>query len=109
MVTFEIGPNKENYMGCVLPRWVLKNDKKYYFYLLHSQIHFPSGAFVRADIADWGMSITVQAPSVDFNHTVGLCGTFDGNADNEFHNIRGETMNIAMKHKQANEFVEQWR
>ncbi|XP_033628836.1 von Willebrand factor D and EGF domain-containing protein-like [Asterias rubens] len=72
-------------------------------------IHFPSGAFVRADIADWGMSITVQAPSVDFNHTVGLCGTFDGNADNEFHNIRGETMNIAMKHKQANEFVEQWR
>ncbi|XP_022112071.1 von Willebrand factor D and EGF domain-containing protein-like [Acanthaster planci] len=72
-------------------------------------IEFPSGGFVRADIADWGMSITVQAPSVDFNQTLGLCGTFDGNPDNDFHDTLGETMNMVMKHRQANEFVEQWR
>ncbi|XP_038048782.1 von Willebrand factor D and EGF domain-containing protein-like isoform X2 [Patiria miniata] len=72
-------------------------------------IEFPSGGFVRADIANWGMSITVQAPSVDFNQTLGLCGMFDGNPDNDFHDAQGEPMNIIMKNKQANEFVEQWR
>ena len=55
------------------------------------------------------MSITVQAPSVDFNQTLGLCGMFDGNPDNDFHDARGETMNMIMKYRQANEFVEQWR
>lgn len=55
------------------------------------------------------MSITVQAPSLDFNRTVGLCGTFDGNQDNEFHDKQGRNLALAMRYGQANEFVELWR
>ncbi|XP_041472580.1 von Willebrand factor D and EGF domain-containing protein-like isoform X1 [Lytechinus variegatus] len=72
-------------------------------------VEFSSGAFIRADISDWGMSITVQAPSLDFNRTVGLCGTFDGNPDNEFHDKQGRDLDLAMRYGQANEFVELWR
>ncbi|XP_072181253.1 von Willebrand factor D and EGF domain-containing protein-like [Diadema setosum] len=72
-------------------------------------VEFSSGAFVRADISDWGMSITVQAPSLDFNRTVGLCGTFDGNPDNEFHDQTGRSFAMAMRYGQVNEFVEIWR
>nr|XP_054758979.1 von Willebrand factor D and EGF domain-containing protein-like [Lytechinus pictus] len=74
-----------------------------------AEVEFSSGAFIRADISDWGMSITVQAPSLDFNRTVGLCGTFDGNPDNEFHDKQGRDLDLAMRFGQANEFVELWR
>ncbi|XP_077997886.1 von Willebrand factor D and EGF domain-containing protein-like, partial [Glandiceps talaboti] len=72
-------------------------------------IEFPSGTFVRADIADWGMSITIQAPSVDFNRTIGLCGSFDGDPDNDFLDRDGNILTIPLKQGQANEFAEQWR
>uniref|UniRef100_A0ABM0LW49 von Willebrand factor D and EGF domain-containing protein-like n=1 Tax=Saccoglossus kowalevskii TaxID=10224 RepID=A0ABM0LW49_SACKO len=72
-------------------------------------IEFPSGAFVRADVGEWGISITIQAPSVDFNHTIGLCGLFDGNPNNDFHDRNMNILNIPLKKGQANEFVEQWR
>ena len=73
------------------------------------QVELASGAFVRADISYWGMSITIQAPSIDYNNTAGLCGTFDGDPDNDFHDQRQSSLGLAMKHGQANEFVEMWR
>ncbi|KAG7469638.1 hypothetical protein MATL_G00131040 [Megalops atlanticus] len=66
-------------------------------------ITFSSGAFVRADVADWGMSLTLRAPSSDFGHTEGLCGTFDGNPQNDFHSVGGITV------QDAASFISAWR
>lgn len=67
------------------------------------QITFSSGAFVRVDVADWGMSLTVRAPGSDSGHTEGLCGTYDGQPDNDFHKEGGETV------KDSASFINAWR
>ncbi|XP_034534029.1 von Willebrand factor D and EGF domain-containing protein isoform X3 [Notolabrus celidotus] len=63
---------------------------------------FPSGAFVRADVDDWGMSLSVRAPSVDFTNTQGLCGTFDRNGNNDFQGSNGASDDLQ-------HFIEDWR
>nr|XP_057907809.1 von Willebrand factor D and EGF domain-containing protein isoform X2 [Doryrhamphus excisus] len=63
---------------------------------------FPSGAFVRADIGEWGMSLSVRAPSLDFGNTQGLCGTFDRNSNNDIHGSKGS-------HDDLHGFIENWR
>nr|XP_021152223.1 von Willebrand factor D and EGF domain-containing protein-like isoform X2 [Columba livia] len=60
-------------------------------------ILFPSGAFVRADLSEWGMGVTVRTPGSDFNSTRGLCGLFDGIGDNDLNNMPEE------------HFIEEWR
>ncbi|XP_070691737.1 von Willebrand factor D and EGF domain-containing protein [Pempheris klunzingeri] len=64
---------------------------------------FSSGAFVRADVSDWGMSLTLRAPSSDRSHTEGLCGTYDGRADNDFHSAGGATL------EGLHAFISEWR
>lgn len=61
------------------------------------QILFPSGAFVRADLSEWGMGVTVRTAGGDFNSTRGLCGLFDGMAHNDLGNVPEE------------DFIEEWR
>ncbi|XP_061532690.1 von Willebrand factor D and EGF domain-containing protein isoform X3 [Phycodurus eques] len=65
-------------------------------------IIFPSGAFVRADVGDWGMSLSVRAPSVDYGKTQGLCGTFDRNINNDIQGYEG-------LHDDLHAFIEHWR
>lgn len=67
------------------------------------QMTFSSGAFVRADVSDWGMSLTLRAPSSDRSHTEGLCGTYDGQPDNDFHSTGGATLD------DLHAFVSEWR
>ncbi|XP_078394954.1 von Willebrand factor D and EGF domain-containing protein [Cetorhinus maximus] len=70
-------------------------------------ITFSSGAFVRADVSEWGMSLTLRAPGVDFQSTRGLCGTFDGDVNNDFHG--SDDLLIQEKIDNLDNFIENWR
>uniref|UniRef100_A0A3B3VTM9 von Willebrand factor D and EGF domains n=1 Tax=Poecilia latipinna TaxID=48699 RepID=A0A3B3VTM9_9TELE len=49
------------------------------------------------------MSLTLRAPSSDQNHTLGLCGTYDGRPDNDFHSAGGAVL------EQLQDFISEWR
>ncbi|XP_074939037.1 von Willebrand factor D and EGF domain-containing protein isoform X8 [Phalacrocorax aristotelis] len=68
---------------------------------------FSSGAFIRADVSEWGMSITLRAPSSDYRHTMGLCGTFDGSAENDYHTASG--VEIPNHANVPFSFIKEWR
>ncbi|XP_051857666.1 von Willebrand factor D and EGF domain-containing protein [Antechinus flavipes] len=70
-------------------------------------VFFSSGAFVRADLSDWGMSLTVQSPGSDYGSTRGLCGTFDGDPENDFHDRRGSPFKERPDPYLA--FIREWR
>lgn len=58
---------------------------------------------MRADVADWGMSLTVMAPGSERGHTGGLCGTFDGQPLNDYHGVGGGTLEDSIS------FIDAWR
>uniref|UniRef100_A0A3Q2U923 von Willebrand factor D and EGF domains n=1 Tax=Fundulus heteroclitus TaxID=8078 RepID=A0A3Q2U923_FUNHE len=49
------------------------------------------------------MSLTLRVPGSAQNHTQGLCGTYDGNPDNDFHSAGGATL------EQLHDFISEWR
>ncbi|XP_075924644.1 von Willebrand factor D and EGF domain-containing protein-like [Petromyzon marinus] len=75
-------------------------------------VTFPSGTFLRVDVSDWGMSVAVRAPGSDANATLGLCGTMDGDAGNDFHdNHGGERLppSSGAGTAEPRRFVDEWR
>ncbi|XP_060229825.1 von Willebrand factor D and EGF domain-containing protein isoform X2 [Meriones unguiculatus] len=70
-------------------------------------IWFSSGAFIRADFSEWGMSITLRAPSLDYGSTLGLCGTFDENPENDFHDKNGNKIDHNVNSYIT--FINEWR
>ncbi|KAM6151977.1 von Willebrand factor D and EGF domain-containing protein [Erethizon dorsatum] len=70
-------------------------------------IWFPSGAFIRSDLSEWGMSLTIRAPSLDYRNTLGLCGTFDKNPENDFHDRNGIKIDQDFNNLVA--FINEWR
>uniref|UniRef100_A0A8D1XMI3 von Willebrand factor D and EGF domain-containing protein n=1 Tax=Sus scrofa TaxID=9823 RepID=A0A8D1XMI3_PIG len=70
-------------------------------------IWFSSGAFIRADLSEWGMSLTIRAPSLDYRNTLGLCGTFDENQENDFHDKNGIKIDQTFNNRVA--FINEWR
>uniref|UniRef100_A0A5F5PPR8 von Willebrand factor D and EGF domains n=1 Tax=Equus caballus TaxID=9796 RepID=A0A5F5PPR8_HORSE len=70
-------------------------------------IWFSSGAFIRADLGEWGMSLTIRAPSLDYGNTLGLCGTFDENPENDFHDKNGIKIDQTFNNCVA--FINEWR
>ncbi|KAM3910172.1 von Willebrand factor D and EGF domain-containing protein [Leptodactylus fuscus] len=70
-------------------------------------ILFSSGAFIRADVSDWGMSLTLRVSSMDYQKTLGLCGTFDGNPNNDFHDKKGVQLEETSHGRLY--FINQWK
>ncbi|XP_069504725.1 von Willebrand factor D and EGF domain-containing protein isoform X2 [Ambystoma mexicanum] len=70
-------------------------------------IAFSSGAFIRSDVSEWGMSLTLRAPSSDYKNTLGLCGTFDGEMENDFHDSDG--FEITQTTDNQHTFINEWR
>ncbi|XP_029412746.1 von Willebrand factor D and EGF domain-containing protein isoform X2 [Nannospalax galili] len=70
-------------------------------------IWFSSGAFIRVDLSESGMSLTLRAPSLDYKNTLGLCGTFDENPENDFHDKNGMKIDHSFNNYAA--FINEWR
>uniref|UniRef100_A0A667XGL2 von Willebrand factor D and EGF domains n=1 Tax=Myripristis murdjan TaxID=586833 RepID=A0A667XGL2_9TELE len=49
------------------------------------------------------MSLTLRAPGSDRSHTEGLCGTYDGQPDNDFHSAGGAVLD------DLHAFISEWR
>ncbi|XP_078571572.1 von Willebrand factor D and EGF domain-containing protein-like [Branchiostoma floridae x Branchiostoma japonicum] len=76
------------------------NGKKY-------KVSTPSGAYVVAEARSTHMQITVHAPRVDFEHTEGLCGFWDGDPSND---LRMRDGSLSPRHTWWDkEFSEEWR
>ncbi|XP_066270867.1 von Willebrand factor D and EGF domain-containing protein-like [Branchiostoma lanceolatum] len=71
------------------------------------RITMPSGASVLAEGHPW-MRITISAPGIDFGHTEGLCGTFDGNPNNDLMMPDGRLINYQTWPNWERELSEGW-
>lgn len=49
------------------------------------------------------MSLTVRAPGSDRGHTEGLCGTYDGDPENDFQSTGGTAL------QDVQTFISEWR
>ena len=73
------------------------------------QLRTSSGAYATFSASKYGSlsysNIAVHVPSLDYRHTVGMCGTFDGNKGNDQRTPEGKDVPGAGKPA----FTESWR
>lgn len=53
------------------------------------------------------MSLTIRAPTLDYRNTLGLCGTFDENPENDFHDKNGTKIDRTLNNYV--DFINEWR
>ncbi|KAM9698223.1 LOW QUALITY PROTEIN: von Willebrand factor D and EGF domain-containing protein [Dama dama] len=86
---------------------VTSNIKISESYLGRKVTAFSSGAFINDDLSEWGMSLTIRAPSLDYRNTLGLCSTSEENPENDFHDKNGIITDQTFNNCVA--FVNEWR
>ena len=69
----------------------------------------PSGAYVHADVYDWGMNIDAHVLGSDYRKTEGLCGNFDGIYSNELQHQDTDMEANPSDPDEIEQFVETWR
>ncbi|XP_077864575.1 von Willebrand factor D and EGF domain-containing protein-like [Saccoglossus kowalevskii] len=72
-------------------------------------VQMPSGSAVTIDIESWGMNVQLVVPSDDIEHTLGLCGIFDGYPSNDYTMISGERLDYAVVGRRPDEFCFSWK
>ncbi len=63
----------------------------------------PSGAYVKIEVHNWGMNLYTFVPGEDMGKLQGLCGTFDGNPDND---MKAPDQDILLPRE---DFIDSWR
>ncbi|KAK7507217.1 hypothetical protein BaRGS_00001152, partial [Batillaria attramentaria] len=70
---------------------------------------FASGTLIKTFLEPWGMSLSLIVPATDLNFSRGLCGFYDNDLDNDFHDPQGKVVRGASDRLISLEFVEMWR
>ena len=70
---------------------------------------FASGTLIKTYLEPWGMSISLLVPATDRGFSRGLCGFYDQDMDNDFHDAQGKVVKAANERLAVLEFVQTWR
>lgn len=76
---------------------------------LFAQVNLPSSTEVKVTAADYGLDVHLLAPPVDSGEARGLCGTFDGNPNNEFTHRDGHVDPMCHFCPRPDSFTDSWR
>ncbi|XP_025079838.1 von Willebrand factor D and EGF domain-containing protein-like [Pomacea canaliculata] len=72
-------------------------------------VNLPSSTEVKVTAADYGLDVHLLAPPVDSGEARGLCGTFDGNPNNEFTHRDGHVDPVCHYCPRPDSFTDSWR
>ena len=77
--------------------------------LFFFQLMLSSGSRVRLNMEDWGLSLALYVSGLEYNNTRGLCGIFDHEPRNDFHDTAGVKVTGSDHNQILKEFIEIWR
>lgn len=77
------------------------------------KISLPTGTYVMVSLVEWPVrgswqiDIDIYPSLSDVNNTVGLCGTLDGDRDNDFKRRNGDTDSVNLVY--PDDFSNSWK